>query len=70
MHLDDSMDISMVFWMLGMEGSGSPLLTGHGEQNNLLVGPFLGGIVVDRDSAGREFLAVLRPRDVPERRDE
>ena len=70
MLLDDSMDISMVFWVIGKGGMINELLTGHGEQNNLLVGPFLGGIVVDRDSAGREFLAVLRPRDVPERRDE
>lgn len=64
------MDISMVFWVIGMNARVSSLLTGHGKQNDLLVGPFLGGIVVDWDSAGREFLAVFRPRDVPERRDE
>lgn len=64
------MDMSMVFWLIGMDGRVGLLLTGNREEDDLLVGPFLGGIVVDGDSAGREFLAVFRPRDVPDRRDE
>ena len=54
--------------MIGKGGMINELLTGHREQNDLLVGPFLGDIVVNGDSVGQEFLAVLRPWDVPERR--
>ena len=68
MLLDDSIDISMVFWVIGKGGIINELLTGHREQNDLLISPFLRGIVVDGDSAGREFLAILRPQDIPKRR--
>lgn len=40
-------------------------LTGHSEEDNLLVGPFFRGIVIDGDAAGGIVSTLLRPWDVP-----
>lgn len=39
-------------------------LTRQGEDYNLLVGPLLGSVVVDRDTAGLDISRLLDPRDV------
>lgn len=41
--------------------------TREGEEDDLLVGPLLGGVVVDGDTAGGDLALVLRPGDVPVR---
>ena len=38
--------------------------TGESEDDDLLVGPLLGGVVVDGDTAGGDFALLLRPGDV------
>lgn len=38
--------------------------TGKGEEDDLLVGPLLGGVVVDGDTAGGDLALVLGPGDV------
>lgn len=38
--------------------------TGEGEEDDLLVGPLLGGVVVDGDTAGGDLALFLRPGDV------
>lgn len=38
--------------------------TGEGEEDNLLVGPLLGGVVVDGDTAGGDVALLLSPGDV------
>lgn len=38
--------------------------TGEGEEDDLLVGPLLGGVVVDGDTAGGDLALVLGPGDV------
>lgn len=40
-------------------------LTWNREENNLLVGPLLGGIVVDRNATGCDVAAFLSPWNVP-----
>lgn len=39
--------------------------TGQGEEDDLLVGPLLGSVIVDRDAACLDVLALLGPWDVP-----
>lgn len=38
--------------------------TGEGEEDDLLVGPLLGGVVVDGDTASLDLLVLLSPGDV------
>lgn len=38
--------------------------TGEGEEDDLLVGPLLGGVVVDGDTARGDLALLLRPGDV------
>lgn len=38
--------------------------TGEGEEDDLLVGPLLGGVVVDRDTTSGDLALVLGPGDV------
>jgi hypothetical protein len=38
--------------------------TGEREDDDLLVGPFLGGVVVDGDTAGSDVTLLLSPGDV------
>jgi hypothetical protein len=42
--------------------------TGEGEEDDLLVGPLLAGVVVDGDTAGGDLTLVLGPGDVAIRR--
>lgn len=39
--------------------------TGESEEDDLLVGPLLGGVVVDGDTASGDVALVLGPGDVP-----
>lgn len=43
--------------------------TGNREEDDLLVGPFFGGVVGDWDAAGRHVLGHLGPRDVSRKLD-
>lgn len=43
----------------------APSHTGDGEKHDLLVGPFLGGIVVNGDATGSDITAVLCPWNIP-----
>jgi hypothetical protein len=53
----------------GSHGKRPPLgwwrRTGQGEEDDLLIGPLLGRVVVDRDSTCLDVLALLGPWDVP-----
>lgn len=40
-------------------------LTGNRKQDDLLIGPFFGCVVVDGDAAGGDLPAFFRPGDVP-----
>ena len=54
----------MVDWSIELNIIRSSL-TGNREENDLLVSPLLRGIIIDGNSTRGEFLALLRPGNVP-----